>query len=141
MVAPWLVVPKKLSICPKAMWRAIPEVNPVITADGITATIFPPFKKEAITKIMAARKLVTKTPSTPNWEAIGNRIATMAPEGPLIPKEDPPKIPITMPAMIAVMRPAAPSRPLAMAKARERGRATAATLREAKKSLATPCPE
>ncbi len=76
-----------------------------------------------------------KTPSAP-WRATRLiRIAAMAPVGPEIWNEAPPRAPMMNPARIAVIRPLAASKPELTPKARASGRATAVTVSPARMSL------
>ncbi len=133
--SPTLVVPKKLSTCPRKMITAMPLVNPVMTGAGMKETTTPNRSSPATSRMAPLMKPAMKTPCIPYWAESPARIAVMAPVGPEIWYEAPESDPMRSPAIMAVMRPAAASAPELTPKARANGRATAATVRPASRSL------
>ena len=64
-VSPLDTVPNMLSICPRAIITAIPEVKPVITGAGIREMNFPSLKIPSSKRMTPAIKLTVKRPSMP----------------------------------------------------------------------------
>ena len=66
------------------MMMAIPEVNPVITGDGMKEVRLPSLNNPAISNRMPAMKVATKTPANPCEAIIPVKMAAIAPVGPEI---------------------------------------------------------
>ena len=126
--------PKKLSNCPIAIINAIPDVNPVTTGVGIYDTTFPNFNIPAKIRINPANAPAIHTPSNPYFWNKATKIALIAPVGPDIWNDPPDKAPITTPANIAVIKPAAAVAPELTPKANANGNAIAVTVIPAIKS-------
>ncbi|ERI95465.1 hypothetical protein HMPREF1982_00208 [Clostridiales bacterium oral taxon 876 str. F0540] len=76
-----------------------------------------------------------KIPFIPYFIAIGTKTAVIAPVGPEIWYDAPPKSAMTIPAKMAVIIPEAPVTPLLTPNAKAKGRATAVTVRPESMSL------
>ena len=137
LVSPSDVVPKKLSIWPSAMMIAMPDVKPMITGIGMKPMSRPSRSTPAASSKMPAAKHAKNTPCSPCVATMPMSTALIAPVGPEIWYDAPPSSAITIPAMIAVTRPAAAETPDETPKASASGSATAHTVRPARTSFAS----
>ena len=135
VLSPEACTPKAFLSCPMAITSAIPEVNPVTTGLGLNCTSLPNLKSPAISRIRPDMKVAANIPCSPYLpDTIVPRTTAMAPVGPEIWKDPPPRSPEMIPARIAVIRPpaipiaACSASTLAAPKASARGSATAPTV-------------
>ena len=131
-VRPSDVVPKKLSIWPSAMMIAMPDVKPMMTGIGMKLMSRPSRSAPAMSSNTPAAK---HTPCSPCAATMPTSTALIAPVGPEIWNDAPPSSAITIPATMAVTRPAAAEAPDETPNASASGSATAHTVRPARMSF------
>ncbi len=132
--APGVWIPRKLSIWPMKMIKAMPEVKPVITGAGTKAMKRPSRSRPMTSSRTPAIAPASQMPVSPYCWASTISTALIAPVGPEIWYGAPESAPMTSPAKIAVTSPAAALAPDATPNARANGSATAATVRPASRS-------
>ncbi len=89
------------------MIKAMPEVKPVITDEGMKATKRPMRSRPMTRMMMPARRPVIQMPSIPTRWAMTMSTALIAPVGPEIWYGAPERAPMMKPLRMAVTRPAA----------------------------------
>ena len=134
-VRPSDVVPKKLSIWPSAMMIAMPDVKPIMTGIGMKLMSRPSRSTPAMSSNTPAAKHAKNTPCSPCAATMPTSTALIAPVGPEIWNDAPPSSAITIPATMAVTRPAAAEAPDETPTASASGSATAHTVRPARMSF------
>ena len=113
------------------MMMAMPEVKPMMTGIGMKLIKRPSLKTPANSSRTPAAKQAKNTPCRPYSATMPTSTALIAPVGPEIWYDAPPRMAMTTPAMMAVTSPDAALAPDETPNANASGSATAQTVRPA----------
>lgn len=134
-----MVRPKMSLICVEKITTAMPEVNPVVTGNGMKRISAPMRQKPRIMRKRPAISVQTSSPDAWYCSSTPMMMMTKAPVGPPIWYLLPLNREMRKPATMAVMRPWVGESPHAIAKAIASGMATTPTVSPAKRSARKVC--